>query len=128
MAIPGRRSPEAEAWYAGVFSGLLLFGILLTIYKHCPKVFLDIWTETSRLVLGAAAVSFVSVEGVRLVIAQFRIDQIEARGEARGKEKGRQERDQDWEGWLERKNQAERENREFSEPSPAEMARRNGTG
>ena len=42
---------------------------------------------------------------------------------AKTREEGRQEADREWDEWMERRDAALREGREFTEPSPAEKRR-----
>ena len=112
-----------------VFSGLFLLALIITIASEFSdaawiKAVGRIGDGLGRLSFVCVAVTFILVEGVPMLAAWVRREEIrEAREQ--GRAEGRDEAYQTWHGWLRdveewerRKAEAEREGREFDEPRP----------
>lgn len=120
-----------------VFTTLFLLALILSVAAEFSdakwiKAIVSIGDRLERLIFVAIAVTFILVEGAPMLAAWVRREEIkEARekGQVEGRVEGRvleREAWQDWlrrlEAWERRKVEAEKEERDFSEPRPAPPA------
>lgn len=82
---------------------------------------IDIGQTASSLTIGIAAESYIVTEVV-VVLSEWyrekRYNQGVADGEERGRAEGRAQNQKGWEDWLRRREAAEAEGRDFTEPPP----------
>ena len=118
-----------------VFSVMCALVILLVVVAEFSelkwvKKIEEMGQSAGRMIFTAAAITFVSVEGVPMLAHWLRRAEVQkAREEGReaGREEGEDRMYREWQSWSRameawqlRKETAERENREFTEPAPPE--------
>ena len=82
------------------------------------------------VILVAATISTTIVEGAMIFAERYlkhRYERGREEGIEEGKEEGREAEQRRWAGWMARKQRAEEAGNEFSEPSPLEVDRSNGS-
>ena len=82
------------------------------------------------VILVAATISTTIVEGAMIFAERYlkhRYERGREEGIEEGKEEGREAEQQRWADWMARKQRAEELGEEFSEPSPLEIDRSNGS-
>ena len=82
------------------------------------------------VILVAATISTTIVEGAMIFAERYlkhRYERGREEGIEEGKEEGREAERQRWADWMARKQRAEEAGEEFSEPSPLEVDRSNGS-
>ena len=82
------------------------------------------------VILVAATISTTIVEGAMIFAERYlkhRYERGREEGIEEGKEEGREAEQQRWADWMARKQRAEEIGEEFSEPSPLEIDRSNGS-
>ena len=135
--------PRLESIYSVVYLVLMTAGTSFVIwYEWAVKVADDAPDSVYAIIVGisyagvgSAALTVAVMEGgiALMVLSRMMLERAERRGREEGREKGREEgreegqeeTQQRWEDWLRRKESAEAEGRDFTEPPPnANGARR----
>ena len=116
---------EDQRWYAWLFPSLWLLGTIyhaiLRISVHEGSVALrfgDFTKDVGIVGLSAAILALMVIAGRRTAMALF-----DWRNSDKSRAQGRQEADREWHEWMERRDAALKEGREFTEPSPAQTRR-----
>ncbi len=77
----------------------------------------DVMRLAAPLIIIATANTILIVEGVPMLAERY-LKRRYQEGQQEGRREGQQENQKEWESWNERRLQAERENRPFTEPPP----------
>ena len=116
--------PQLESVYAVIYLALMIAGTSFVVWYQCAvrvddgvadTVYATI-VGTSYVGVASAAITVALMEGgiAFMVLARKMLERAVERGVERGKE----ENQKLWEAWLERKERAESEGRDFNEPPP----------
>ncbi len=121
--------PQLESVYGAIYLTLMIAGTVFVIwYQSAVRVDDDVADSVYATIVGtsyvgvaSAAITVAIVEGgiAVVVLARKMLERAMERGREEGREEGKEENQRLWEAWLQRKERAESEGREFNEPPPS---------
>ncbi len=117
--------PQLESAYGAIYLTLMIAGTVFVIwYQSAVRVDDDVADSVYATIVGtsyvgvaSAAITVAIVEGGIAVVVLAR--KMLERAMERGREEGKEENQRLWEAWLQRKERADSEGREFNEPPPS---------
>ena len=123
-----------ETSYIILFLILSLTGLGFVGWDEIRRVTADGFVETvigilhgmEATVVVSAAMTYIMVEGWTMLAERYqkrRFQEGRTEGRAEGRTEALAESHADWEGWLQRKAEAEARGEDFSEPTPADRDR-----
>ncbi|MCY4476030.1 MAG: hypothetical protein OXC83_11440 [Chloroflexi bacterium] len=125
-------------WHLVLFMTLCVIGLGFRAIEELPQHqrgdaigFTNTMVDGAvSVILVAATISTTIVEGAMIFAERYlkhRYERGREEGIEEGKEEGREAEQQRWADWMARKQHAEEIGEEFSEPSPLEVDRSNGS-
>ena len=125
-SVPPERAAQAFASFYLAIAAAIAIDVLLIVHNHGPETWQlvaeRVFDDGSSIVAWALAMTWPTMEAMRMVIARIMEKRTFLRGRAQGIEEGlemgREETNRLWEAWYNRRLQAEARGEPFDEPRP----------